>query len=557
MIALRLSLFGGFKAATNDGLEIRLPRNASKILLAYLALNPGIPHGREKLAALLWSESDDREAKASLRQALTSLLHALSDDGGTILSIERQSISLISGSVASDVGDFLSLARSRLEEDWERAAGLYRGALLEGLTTRHEACEDWISGERASLKDVFLDILEKLLAARITANSLEPALQVVEQIIAHDAFNEDAQRAKIALLYRLGRRGSALRHYQDWRRSLARELGVEPDIETQRLHAEMRYGAQTHLARDKADREIGLPFVASRRPDPDAIAHDCEFMARALYHRGMDRRNLEIASALFGRAIERDSLFASAYAGLAICGLYLSIVDAGRPHGSAHAAASRALELAPQSAEAHAANGLALFAAGRLAEAEESFERGLRLDPDCFEANLFSARLASARNQHERAARLFERCALLRPRDYRTVGLMADELALTGREGEFGFAARRCHERLSAELELHPDNADAWAFGSTVVADLGDTQAAAEWARRAMLIDPAANLVQFNCAQAFALAGEDETAFNLMERALSGLSLSRLLAWMALDARIEVLKDNPRYHALKEMSAKN
>ncbi|HEY3011263.1 MAG TPA: hypothetical protein VGJ36_00855, partial [Gemmatimonadales bacterium] len=38
-------------------------------LLAYLALEPG-PHSREELAGLLWGESSDAEARASLRQAV-------------------------------------------------------------------------------------------------------------------------------------------------------------------------------------------------------------------------------------------------------------------------------------------------------------------------------------------------------------------------------------------------------------------------------------------------------------------------------------------------------
>src|SRR3989441_11039364 len=48
-------------------------------LLAYLALEPG-SHSRESLAALLWGESPEQAARASLRQALRRLRAAVGDD---------------------------------------------------------------------------------------------------------------------------------------------------------------------------------------------------------------------------------------------------------------------------------------------------------------------------------------------------------------------------------------------------------------------------------------------------------------------------------------------
>src|SRR5438309_11491617 len=48
-------------------------------LLAYLALEPGM-HSREELAALLWGESPEHAARASLRQALRRLRAAVGDD---------------------------------------------------------------------------------------------------------------------------------------------------------------------------------------------------------------------------------------------------------------------------------------------------------------------------------------------------------------------------------------------------------------------------------------------------------------------------------------------
>jgi DNA-binding SARP family transcriptional activator len=56
-------------------------------LLAYLVLEPG-PHTREELATLLWGESSDADARASLRQALKHLRETV----GPLLAIERNSV---------------------------------------------------------------------------------------------------------------------------------------------------------------------------------------------------------------------------------------------------------------------------------------------------------------------------------------------------------------------------------------------------------------------------------------------------------------------------------
>ena len=47
-----------------------LPTKRAKALLTYLALHPGKPQARSKLAGLLWEDSSDDRALASLRQTL-------------------------------------------------------------------------------------------------------------------------------------------------------------------------------------------------------------------------------------------------------------------------------------------------------------------------------------------------------------------------------------------------------------------------------------------------------------------------------------------------------
>src|SRR4026208_1689687 len=73
MVPLRLTLLGGFEASVASGRPVSLPARKTQALLSYLALRPGLAHGREKLAALLWGANPDERDRHSLRQALVSL----------------------------------------------------------------------------------------------------------------------------------------------------------------------------------------------------------------------------------------------------------------------------------------------------------------------------------------------------------------------------------------------------------------------------------------------------------------------------------------------------
>ena len=76
-------------ARAETGRLVPQPSAKALALLTYLALESGL-HSREELAGLLWGESSDEEARASLRQVLKHLRGQVSE----LLSITRASIGL-------------------------------------------------------------------------------------------------------------------------------------------------------------------------------------------------------------------------------------------------------------------------------------------------------------------------------------------------------------------------------------------------------------------------------------------------------------------------------
>src|SRR5437867_4212242 len=99
MPRLHLILLGGFQARTDAGPAVALPTRKAQALLAYLALPPGRAHPRDKLAALLWGDTAEEQARASLRQALFALRKAL--PAGALVS-EGETLALDPAAVEVD-----------------------------------------------------------------------------------------------------------------------------------------------------------------------------------------------------------------------------------------------------------------------------------------------------------------------------------------------------------------------------------------------------------------------------------------------------------------------
>src|SRR5262245_4457780 len=111
-------------------------------LLAYLVLERR-PHSREALAGLLWGESPEVEARASLRQALKQLRDVL----GETVRAERALVEL-TRPLACDVLDF----RAAAEQDPIRATTFPVPRFFEGASVRRAPqFEEWVSTTRADL----------------------------------------------------------------------------------------------------------------------------------------------------------------------------------------------------------------------------------------------------------------------------------------------------------------------------------------------------------------------------------------------------------------------
>src|SRR5215208_5913510 len=230
---IELQCLGRF-ALIVSGQEIALPSAKDRALLTILAVRGG-PERRERLSDLLWGERPEVNARQSLRQALTRLRHI-----ALVCSADRASVWL-SKDVSSDVGEFLSLVNSPALADLRRAVDIYERVLLPDVTLDEPAFDDWLSSERNRLSELALAASDKLMAEKSLESSDLSFL--ARRALALDPFRESAHRHLMTGLARQGLRTEALQHYHDLKKLLVKELGVEPDHETQTLYQAIRSGS--------------------------------------------------------------------------------------------------------------------------------------------------------------------------------------------------------------------------------------------------------------------------------------------------------------------------
>lgn len=364
-------------------------------------------------------------------------------------------------------------------------------------------------------------------------------------------------------------------------RNVGRELGVSTVLEgsVRKSGDHLRVTAQLisaadgyHLWSERYDRGLEDVFaiqdeIATKitealelqltRRDRDAIhgrtkgviqAYDYYLRGRHAVHQ-FGKRPVEYAIQMFEKAIAIDPDYAPAYAGLTLAYAQMYMVyDAGaNVCAAAERASARAIELDPDSAEAHTTRGIVELMINRFDAAEQAFERAIALDPRSFDAHFYYAQSHATRGSHARAAELYEKAAAVRPEDYQALLICAQSYRSVGRMDAERSAAERGLARARRTLELNPDDVRALYLGAVALYKIGRAEEGKEWAERALALEPEEPSVLYNVACYYARAGDSERSMDLLERAVLPGSANRV--WMEHDSDLDALRELPRFKA--------
>lgn len=234
MAQLRLYVFGPPRLE-RAGRLIDFGLRRALALLVYLAVSRQ-PQSRDTLAALLWPESDQREARANLRRTL----HRLGRVIGDVLTTGAETVAISSNAdlwVDSEVFTRLVAAGEGLEE----AVALYSDDFLAGFTLPDsQLFDEWHFFERERLRLLLAQTLERLAVEAQAHGAWETAADYARRRVALDVLHEPAQRLLMEAYAQAGQTSAALRQYQELARTLERELGTEPEEATRDLYEAIR-----------------------------------------------------------------------------------------------------------------------------------------------------------------------------------------------------------------------------------------------------------------------------------------------------------------------------
>lgn len=273
MARFQLLLFGAFTLA-GDGLATPALSRKARGLVTYLALNPGQSQSREKLAALLWGDTGEPQARMNLRQGLSVIRKALPSADDRRLLADGDNVRLKVDDLEIDVARFERLASALVPEQLEQAAVVYRGDLLDGFVLKEEPFDDWLRVERERLRVIWIGVLEKLLYHYSIENNLPAYVQAATRLLASDPLREDIHRDLMQIYVRQGRPNMALKQYAQCRDVLRKHLLLDPETKTRELYDKLRASRSLPSKQNPAPRiraegpiPVDSPMPVSLRPE--------------------------------------------------------------------------------------------------------------------------------------------------------------------------------------------------------------------------------------------------------------------------------------------------
>jgi TolB-like protein/tetratricopeptide (TPR) repeat protein/DNA-binding winged helix-turn-helix (wHTH) protein len=334
-------------------------------------------------------------------------------------------------------------------------------------------------------------------------------------------------------------------HFKDTRLStpeIALTLGVDALVEGSvtregshlRVHAQLIRATDEHFWSETYDREMGDVLaleseVAQSIAEKVAVTVTGQEQARLATARHISpevyeaylkgklsphntRAELEQSRALFEEAIRKDFTFAPAYVGIARTYSDMGTLMGGAPPGEVRprilTAATKALELDPDIAEAHALIADVYQKQWRWSDAEAEYKRALELKPNDAAADMAFAKWLVAQGRIDEAIAWARR------------GRVLDPLGIPGLEiGWVLFCARdydgAIHE-MQRMLAIHPDSAVAlWYLGFALIAKGQPEQAIHELEKMALMTHRSPGALEL-LAAAYGYAGRRQEALQVI-----------------------------------------
>jgi DNA-binding SARP family transcriptional activator len=265
---------------------VALRRKRHRALLALLLLRAGEVVSTDVLIEELWGANPPKTAREGLHNHVSQLRRELGDD---VIETRDSAYRLQIDPGELDLVRFEQLlADARETDSAERRASqlgqalaLWRGSPLGDL-----AYEPFVGAEILRLEELHLAARQDLIDAQLELGRHAEVFVDLEALVKRHPYDERLRAQLMLARYRSGRQADALAVYQDARRALENDLGLEPGVALRELE-------QAILRQDPSLDPPGvLPSLEERRKTVSVLS--CEVAPAAS---GLDPEQLRRSTA--------------------------------------------------------------------------------------------------------------------------------------------------------------------------------------------------------------------------------------------------------------------
>jgi len=358
--------------------------------------------------------------------------------------------------------------------------------------------------------------------------------------------------------------------FSEWSR-----IFEEPIDDIFAVQTEIAGAVATELA-SRVGRGDGTDAATAAPGGTESVAaYDAYLRGRALYDLSADEASERAALAQFDAAIAADPQYAAAHAArarslTAIANQYAGVDQLAKLYDAAVAAAGRAIEIAPDFADAHSTLGFTLFQGrldaraarvpfersrelgqgeatvmaryaqysarcGRAREAAEAMQRALLLDPLNPLIHRAAAAIEFAARDYEDSIAPARKALELNPRLSRANAAIGDALAMLGRL-----------EEARAAYEAEP--VDDFRLAGLAILEHRLGQDAAARRTLDLLVTGHGDRVLYQQAQVLAQLGDRDASIARLQQALAAGDSG--LIYLRNDPWLDPLRDDPRFRQL-------
>jgi YVTN family beta-propeller protein len=263
---LEFRILGPFEVSER-GQPLEVGSGKQRALLALLLLNFGEVVSTDRLIDGLWAERAPASAPNSVHIYVSRLRRALGNGlletrgHGYVLALDSEQLDLTRFERLLDEGrEFLADDGAAPAAETLRAAlALWRGPPLADFGS-----EPFAQDEIARLEELHVNALEERIEADLALGRHAALVPELEALVREHPLRERLCAQLMVALYRSGRQAEALEAYQQARRMLREELGLEPGRNLQELERailnhdpELDLPKRTPSVRERAPRRGG------------------------------------------------------------------------------------------------------------------------------------------------------------------------------------------------------------------------------------------------------------------------------------------------------------